>query len=450
MRLLHIIAVPLVLATISPAFALDPEIGAQDVPQLDALPAPVYSGPLAEAGRWLHDNGIDVRVDYINIFQQARSFDFRKVGYGSLFFDVTGSLTPDLRVHFAETVNLPNNNNTGNLTAFLPPVVGTTDTTLARFSLEADFLDDRLTVEAGRIGLARDFSIKGFCSGISCINATQGVSLNLPDDVRSVWGVRAAYKLTPATTLGFGLIEDNPNNWQNGQGWDWGYGDAEGYITAANIRHNETFLENAKPLKFETGVYYRSTPYDDALYNSGWGNPTYGPNIKTITHDGGTFATYTHARKVIWSDPTNGMFPENVAVYGGMLHTFGEGQSYPWEAYAGVEYSGFWKKNPLATIGASVHYIRLSEKRAEYERNARKFFSGVDEKQKQDMFMLDLHASTGVFGNGILDFGAAYIINPNSAFADFSTSRQKNGVVIYAGLAFDLSTSLGLSPRRGP
>ncbi|MVA20438.1 porin [Agrobacterium vitis] len=450
MRILYMITIPLLFATVTSVLAMDPEIGAQDQPNLDALPAPVYSGPLAEAGRWLHDNGIDLRLDYINIAQRAPSFDFRKVGYGSFFIDVTGSLTPDLRVKFAETVNLPNDNVTGNLTAFLPPVVGVTDTALARFSLEADFLDDRLTVEAGRIGLARDFSIKGFCSGISCINATQGVSLNLPDDVRSVWGARGAYKLAPNTTLGFGIIEDNPDNWQHGEGWNWGAGDAEGAITVANIRHEETFLESAKPLKFETGVYYRSTPYEDALYNSGWGNPTFGANTKTITHDGGTTAIYTHTRKVIWSDPANGMFPENVAVYGGVLHVFGDGHSYPWEAYAGIEYSGFWKANPLATIGASFHYIRLSEKRAEYERNARLFFSGVDQKQPKDMFMFDVHGSTGVFGNGILDFGAAYIINPNSAFADFSTARQKDGVVIYAALAFDLSTVLGLSPRRGP
>ncbi|MVA78330.1 porin [Agrobacterium vitis] len=449
MRILYMITIPLLFATVAPAFAIDPEIGTQEPPFLDG-PPPVYSGPLAEAGRWLHENGVDLRIDYINIAQSAPAYGFKKLGYGSFLVDLTGNITPDLRIRLTEAVNLPNNNVTGNLTAFLPPVTGTTDTALARFSLEADFLDDRLTIEAGRIGLARDFSIRGFCSGISCINATQGKSLNLPDDVRSVWGGRAAYKLTANTTLGFGLIEDNPDNWQNGDGWTWGSGDAEGYIAAANVRHIETFMDSNKPFKLEAGAYFRSTPYQDTLYNSGWGNPTYGANTKIVTHDSGTTAIYAHARKVVWSRSSDSFNPENIAFYGGILHYFGEGHDYPWEAYAGVEYSGFWQANPLAGVGASVHYIRISEERAEYERNARRFFSGVDQRQSQDMFMFDVHGSTGIFGNGILDFGAAYIINPNSAFADFSTARQKDGVVIYAALAFDLSTVLGLSPRRGP
>ena len=145
------------------------------------------------------------------------------------------------------------------------------------------------------------------------------------------------------------------------------------------------------------------------------------------------------------------MIPENLAVVGGLYHTFGEGQAYPWEAYAGVEYSGFLPQNPLTTIGAAVHYIRLSEERAQYERNARLFYSGIDEEQPQNMFMFDFHTSTEVFHNGVFNVGAAYVINPNtSILADFSTGRRKDGFIFYASLGFDLSGALGLSPRRTP
>ncbi|MCF1495723.1 porin [Agrobacterium vitis] len=458
MRILYI-TVPLLLATAIPASAAGPAILLEEEPPIIVgPPVPAYSGPLADFGRSLHDNGIDLRLDYLNIYQNAPTFGFAggsSANYGMFIFDATGHLSPDLRVKFTETINAPSYNVDGYLfdtsNAFFPVPVVDSDTDLTRLTLEADFFDDRLQVEAGRMGLARDFMTKGFCGGLGCLNSTQANTLNVPGESLAVWGGRVAYKLKPDTTLGFGIIEDNPDNWQNGNGWDWQAGSSEGYIAIANIRHDETFRDSPNPLQFEVGAYHRSAPYEDALYNDGWGNPTFGVSPTIVTHENGTTGVYAQARKVIWSNPSGGMIPENLAIYGGIFHTFGEGQAYPWEAYAGLEYSGFWAENPLATIGASVHYIGLSDERAQYERNARLFFSGLDEAQPKDTFMFDVHATTGVFDIGILDVGAAYLVNPNtSVMADYSTGRMKDDFVFYAALAFDLSGGLGLSPRRGP
>ncbi|MGV1822365.1 carbohydrate porin [Agrobacterium tumefaciens] len=459
MRILYMTTVPLLLALVAPALAAEPALVLEDTPPaIGGIREPVYSGPLADIGKSLRDNGIDLRLDYVNIYQNAPSFGFEggsSANYGMFIFGATGHLSPDLRINFTETINYPTYNVENYLfdlsNAFFPVPVVDSRTDLTRLTLEADFFDDRFQIEAGRMGPARDFMTKGFCGGLGCLNSTQAISLNIPGESLSVWGARAAYKLTPITTLGFGIIEDNPDNWQSGNGWDWQSGNSEGYIAIANLRHDETFVESTNPLKFEIGAYHRSAPYEDALYNDGWGNPTFGPAPTILTHESGTSGIYAQARKVIWSNPSGGIIPENLAVYGGIFHTFGEGQAYPWEAYAGLEYSGFWAENPLATIGASVRYIGLSDERAQYERNARLFISGIDEAQPKDTFMFDLHGTTGIFGNGILDVGAAYLVNPNtSVLADFSTSRQKDGFVFYAALAFDLSGGLGLSPRRGP
>mgnify|MGYP000008047612 CR=1 FL=1 len=450
MRIPYVITMPLLLAVTVPAIA-DPALIPEELPPfISTPPEPVYTGPLAETGKWLHDKGIDIRLDYLNIYQNAPAYGYRSGSYGVVILDTIGHLTPDLRVRFAEAFNLQIFNVGGYVNAFIPAAFDKSKTDLARFTLEADFLDDRLRVEVGRMGLGRDFMVGGFCGGISCYNATMGASLNLPGDSLAVWGMQTAYKLTPDTSLGFAIIEDNPGNWQSGEGWDWSQGDAEGFITVADIHHEETFLNSAHPLKYEVGFYYRDTPYTDALYNSGWGNPTFGANTRIVTHEGNP-AFYSHLRKVVWSNPTDAMIPENLAVVGGLYHTFGEGQAYPWEAYAGVEYSGFLPQNPLTTIGAAVHYIRLSEERAQYERNARLFYSGIDEEQPQNMFMFDFHTSTEVFHNGVFNVGAAYVINPNtSILADFSTGRRKDGFIFYASLGFDLSGALGLSPRRTP
>jgi porin len=459
MRILNLLAVPLLFVFVAPAVAADPSQPAISLPSGDdGKTSPVYSGPLAKVGKTLHDNGIDLQLDYVDIYQNAPSFGVAggsSANYGMFILGATGHLTPDLRINLVETINAPTDNVDNYLfdlsNAFFPVPIVNSDTDLTRLTVEADLFNDRLTIEGGRMGLNHDFMKKGFCGGIGCIPSTPAISLNMPGEALSVWGGRMAYRLDQTNTLGLGVIEDNSDNWQNGNGWDWGTGDSKGYIAIANISHEENFMQNSNPLKYEIGAYHRSTPYDDALYNSGWGNPTFGANTTIVTHDGGTSGLYGQFRKVAWSKPSDSPIPENIAVYGGLFHTLGDGQAYPWEAYAGAEYSGFWKENPLATIGASVHYIRLSEERAQYEQNARRFFSGINQKQPQDTFMVDVHASTGLFGNGMLDLGAAYIINPNnSILADYSTGREKNGVVLYATLVFDLGGSLGLSPRKGP
>ncbi|MGV1954077.1 carbohydrate porin [Agrobacterium sp. 22-214-1] len=452
-------AASIVLMTAAVACADDDglAIAVPPVNPIGSAQEPIFVGPLSDAGKWLHDSGIDIHLDYVDIYQNAPSFGFEggsSANYGMFVFGATGNLTPDLRIKWVETINYPSYNTDNYLfdlsNAFFPVPVVDSRTDLTRLTVEADLLDDRLQIEAGRMGLGQDFMTRGFCGGLGCLNSTLATTLNMPGEALSVWGARAGYHFTPNTAIGFGIVEDNPDNWQEGNGWDWGKGDAEGVIAIANLTHQESFFDNPNPLKFELGAYYRSTRYEDALYNSGWGNPTFGPAPTIVEHEG-TTGVYGQVRKVVWSAPGAGPVPENIALYGGLFHTFGDGQAYPWEAYAGIEYSGFWAENPVATIGASIHYIGLSEKRAEYERNARLFFSGIDEKQPRDTFMFDVHGSVGLFEHGVLDLGAAYIVNPNtSVLADYSSGRQKDGFVFYATLAFDISGGLGLSPLRRP
>ncbi|WP_234891189.1 carbohydrate porin [Agrobacterium vitis] len=443
----------IVLFGIAVPVAAQPALVA-DVPSsaLGNLPDPVYEGPLASVGKALHDNGIDLRLDYFNIYQSSPTYGFSSTAYGGLIFDATGHLSPDFRLRLTETFNFPAHNVGGYANVFVGPVRDKSDTDLTRLTFQADFFDDRLLIEAGRMGLVENFMTRGFCDGPACVNSTQGATLHLPEAGLAVWGARAAYKMTPNTTAGFGIVENNTDNWLDGDGWDWEKGSTDGYIAVANIIHAESFIDTPRPLKFEIGAYRRSAAYNDALYDDGPGNPTFSSASPTvITHKNGTNGLYGQVRKVLWSDPNGGPVPKNLAFYGGVFHTLGDGQAYPWEAYAGLEYSGFLPENPLTTIGASIHYIALSEERAQYETNARRVMAGLDQRQSKDTFMFDVHARTGLFNRGVLNAGAAYIVNPNTIVpTDFSSKQQKDGFFFYVALAFDLGGSLGLSPRIGP
>ena len=458
------------VAPVQPPPPVQQTVDPLNPPQQNAeeLPPLKYSGPLANAGQQLHDAGLDLGLTYVNIYQNAVSTGFKPGSYidvGLLIADAKIHLSNLFQINFAETFYVPNiNGDTYTLAVsnpFYPLPIIAAQSNLTRMTGEAHLLDGRLDLEGGRMGLNSDFMKKGFCGGIGCIPSTPAVTLGIPGDPLSVWGGRASYNLAPGRKVSFGVIEDNPGAWQNGDGWNWRLGHSQGYIAVINLTQDESFLQTRNPLTYEIGAYRRSATYADALYNTGWGNPTLlTPNPKIINHNEGDNGIYAQARKVLWSTPGAGpagpVLPKNIAAYGAFFSTFGDGVSYPLEAYAGLEYAGFIPENPLALIGLTVHYINLSNKQAYYERNARLFYtalstgSAVDQLQPMSTFQFDLHGRVGV-PNGILDIGAAYMVNPDSGIlADYSTTRAKNGFVIYATLAFDLSGALGLSPGKGP
>ncbi|KEA63115.1 Carbohydrate-selective porin, OprB family superfamily [Marinobacterium lacunae] len=416
-----------------------------------------FEGPLSNIGRLLDNAGVELNLTYLDIYQNAPDFGFAggtNVNIGGLIVDTTWHVNDNLRLNLTETINEISHNEDeytfeiSNVFFPIPVIDSRTDVT--RFSFAIDNADDRLTLEAGRIPIALDFMRGQFCAGYGCINSTKAVNLSMPGETLAVWGSQLSYRPTPETTFNFAIAEDNPENWQTGNGWDWDEGDRDGLYFVANVFHEESLMTNPKPLKYEVGIAHTTSSYEDALYSSGFGNPEFPFSPTVITHEGMT-TLYGQARKTIWKENPSAPFSKSLAVYGGLFHTIGEGVAYPWEIYAGAEYSGFLPSNPLLTVGSSARYIKLDKKRAEYERNARRFFSGVDEKQPRDTFLVDVHASTPIGKFAFLEATAAYLINPNTTvLADFSDARLKDDWVFGLNLVWDISAATGLSPRKMP
>ncbi|MFP6849666.1 MAG: carbohydrate porin [Pseudomonas sp.] len=423
-------------------------------PAIQGLPP----GPLSEVGESLRDAGLDLRIHYINLYSSTPDFGFtpgKKMNIGFQMFDATYHFTDKFKINLVETVNVATYNQDKYLfevsNAFYatdPYADGRSD--LTRLTLSAELFDHKLELEGGRLNMWPEFFRSEFCGGMGCIAQTRPLVLNGPGNTLAQWGGRVAYNLSPNLSLGAVVTEDNPENWQTGSGWDWSKGSSQGYTAVMHLAQREGFKDGDKPFNYEIGAYRRSADYTDALYGTGWGNPTFGPNQVVIEHDGGSNGVFAQARKVVWSQPDGTPFPENVALYGGAFHTFGDGQAYPWEAFAGAEYAGFWKENPFTSVGATIHYIGLSDERAAYETNARRFLTGITDSQPKDTFQFDVHTRIGI-GAGFLELGAAYVIDPNTTVtADYSTSRMNDGWTFYAGVAFDIGTVLGLSKPNFP
>ncbi|MBR9840861.1 MAG: carbohydrate porin [Rhodobacteraceae bacterium] len=429
--------------------------GAAPMGRVAGEPPTGFQGPLAKVGEALDRAGIELDLTYLDIYQNAPNFGFAggsSGNFGAFIAAAKLNLNEHLRFNITETVNRPVHNVDNYMfeisNAFFPLPVVDSATDLTRFTIAVDSPDHRVTVEAGRLPFALDVARGKFCSGFGCVNSSKAINLNSPGETLSVWGAKLTYKLDPDTRLNFAIAEDNEDNWQNGNGWDWGKGKATGTYLLANLYHDENPMTTAYPLRYEVGAVYRSSPYEDALYNSGFGNPGF-PVAPTVEEHDGMGMIYGQIRKTVWDQDPLTPAGKQLTVYGGLFNTVGSGVSYPWEAYAGVEYSGFLPQNPMFTVGTTLHYIQLSKKRAAYERNARRFISGIDESQPRDTFQIDLHAWTPIGDSAFIEATAAYIINPNTTvLSDFSSARLNDDWVFGINFAWQFGKSLGLT-RRG-
>lgn len=438
---------------------------------LPVAPAPgLPPGPLSEAGDRLRNSGVSLGLTFVNMYFSNPSTGITpgsSANYGALAFSagldlekIAGLRGTELNI--TQVVNRPSAHTDTYLfetgSGFTPYPVITEATDLSNFTIRKRVLDNRLKLEFGRMNLTSEYMVANMCSG--CILSTQATVLNQPGVTKSVWGATARYALDQNRTVGFAVLEDNADKWQNTSGWNWGNSSSDGYIAMLNYTQRKGFDESASPYKLEAGLYHTSARYDDPLYNTD-GTSSVENSAGTPLQHKGRSGLYAQGRKVYWTREDNRPgLPENLAAYGGFAYTGGSGQEYPFEAYAGSEWSGFSASNPLAMVGFNVRYLRLSKRRALYEQQTRYGYTAalngatggavavVNEKVAQNMFLFDLHGRVGIIPGVFLDTAVQYVKNPN-ALIPATFERPRNGYMFSVILVADFGVLSGLARLPG-
>jgi len=426
-------------------------------------------GPLAGFGNWLDKYGVNLGFLFTNGYfanPSTGASTGKSANYGALFMSATVDLDkligiPNTQINFVEAWDRPAHNTRTYLfqtgSAFTAFPVQSESNDLVKFTLSHELFDKRLHIEYGRMNLTDNFMVSTMCSG--CVVSTPAITLNAPGVTKSVWGGYVSWKLTPHTKLGMSVIEDNSDNWTTTEGWDWSTRTRAGLIGVANLTHSTDFRDTRLPTKYEIGVYHKTTPYTDSLYNTDGSSQALNPSGTPLKHTGGTWGFYGQGRQVVWRDANaNGPVPRNLAAYAGAFITPGSGQAYPIEAYTGIEYGGFLKNNPVALVGTTVRYIRLSGARAQYEQQARYAFTSmlnaasggavpvVDSSVARNTFALDVHGQFGIAPGMLVQGFAQYFVHPNtSALASVSQAQTRSGWMIGAFLVIDIGRLTGLS-----
>jgi porin len=413
-------------------------------------------GPLAAAGDALSANGISPRLVMTNLYvtNPSTGIDTGKwADYFTVFFGADIDLQklvglPNTQFHFTEAWEPPGHN-TANFTfqtgsAFTPLVPVTVTNDLIKLTLSHDFLDKRLHFEYGRMNLTDDFFLATMCAG--CIVSTPAITeLGVPGLTKSVWGGRFAYTLSRHSRFGLGVLEDNSTLFRSSNGWDWSTKTRTGYSAVANYTYATNFADERYPLKAEAGIYHSTTPYSDALYNTDGSTRSLNPMGTARKHESGTWGVYGHGRKVVWAGGAGGFVPENVALYGGALVTPGSGQSFPMEAYGGVEYGGFLKNNPVSLIGSTIRYIQLSSERATFEQELSTVTGNGSDRVSRHTFSFDLHAQHGIVPGVLVNGFAQYLLNPNRMHGGPAMGSTRSGWMFGLALLVDLGRLSGLA-----
>lgn len=419
------------------------------------------NGPLSGIGDSLAAFGISPRLLLTNLYVTNPSTGVATGNWANFFTAFVGADVdlsklvgiPNTKFHFTQAWEPPSHNTKGFTTqagsAFTPLVPLTVTNDLIKFTLSHDFLDKRLTLEYGRMNLTDDFFVATMCAG--CVASTPAITeLNVPGITKSVWGARLAYALSRHSRLGLGIVEDNTTLFRSSNGWTWNTRTRTGYAGVANYRYTSDFSDERYPFQAETGVYHSTTPYSDALYNQDGTKQSLNPMGKPLKHDSGTWGFYGQGRKVVWTrQGSGGPVPENVALYGGAFVTPGVGQSYPLEAYGGVEYGGFVKNNPVALIGATVRYIQLSRRRADFEQELSTITGNGSDPVRRNTFAFDVHGQYGLAPGVLINGFAQYLLHPNRVHGVPVEGPTKSGWMVGVALLIDLGRLTGLA-RGGP
>lgn len=413
---------------------------------------PARTGPLSGLGDALERHGVDLGLYLANGHFANPSVGVSKdksVDYFELGLSANADLhkligIPNTKLHFTELWQPPSNN-TANFSsqvgAGLAPFPPTqTNSNLVKLTLSHDFFDEKIHVEYGRMNLTDHFMVANLCTG--CFGATPLITLGVPPRDKSLWGARVSYALSDRASLGFAVVEDNYDLQTTSTGWNWnGSNTRKGWIGLGNLMYKSDFSSSQHPLNAEVGVYHNTKPYVD---DGSFPTPVSGPDgalIPVVTHDGGTWGLYGQARKVVWkATAAQGPFPPNVALYGGAYVTPGAGQAFPFEAYAGVEYGGFLKDNPIASIGSTWRYLKLSKGRASFERQ----YGFGSSRVHRDTFAFDVHGQYGLAPGVLLNASVQYFLNPNRMGPSLSAGNTRSGWLYGVFLVVDIGRIIGL------
>lgn len=320
-------------------------------------------------------------------------------------------------------------------------IYGTQNTHLAVLSWEQQLLDERLTIEAGRLPANISFlSSPLYChfQGNSvCGNPTFVFKTsNFTYWPASSWGAHAKGWLTDKTYLHVGAYEVNPERkTERDHGIDFGTAQMTGVIYPWEFGYSTTFDNDSHPRNYRVGGWVDTGDYEDPLYDDQGG-------IRVLTRRpalmrSGRTGVFTRFDQVIWR--RDDISKHNLSVFGvAMAGTSGHLAERSFFDL-GIVRTGTFRGRDQDTIGFVISHQVFTGEALQAIRAAR-LHAGGDGDIPRSQTMMELAYGAQITPQLRVSPNLQYIHNPDQTSVPFRTQDIKDAFVVGFKFTFDPMT----------
>lgn len=433
-------------------------------PRLPARP----ERPLAAQGRWLKDHGISPHIGMTELYLSNPGTGLKTGSTSSVtFFDIGADF--DMQeiaglnggiVHFQELYapwvsNLDFGPEAGDPLIGEPSPYVPKTSHLTLFTYEQRFLDDRLTLEAGKSNAGNYFALPLCNVPLGCVNVIlqDAAAFNPPPYAN--WGARVAYDFTPQWRGQLGAWRSN-NAYPFTNGWERAEGDSGGTLSTtylADLAYRTDFGMSRYPESIELLGFHNNGEQTDPYHTVNGSSRVTDPAAPR-TSDGITGA-YLGVKKTFWrldGGQTADSHPTALSGYLAYTHLFdtdaGSGMSngITRQANMGFILSAPWRSHPLDSYSLHMNWVHQSSDSQRYLEEAHQLATGGGSySPANDEFTLNLDANIFLGDSVIVSPFVARTFNSSSKLNPYYTDNPKDGIAagIVIRVQFDQLLGLG-------
>lgn len=320
---------------------------------------------------------------------------------------------------------------------------------LSNFTYEQRLLDDKLSIEFGRMHPNRFYALPPCQQVVSCFQDILQINAGLTAVLYGVWGANITYKTSQQDYFQAGAFAVTANANFSG-GYDFGHEPLNGAVVLAEVGHATTFATAPYPGRIALTGFYNSASHEDNLRTITGTSKGLNPSVPVLQREG-TSGMILTGSQVIWradggADATN-LTPASIQAYTSLAYAPDPTIPIRWNAFAGVTLQSFDQSRPLDHYGMKVNWQRIAPNYAQFLSDANFFAGGSGARYSIDKFVFEVNAHFDLTEGVFIEPFVQYLVRGNSFWNPYTPNRSKDGVFVGATLYVPIGALLGLGAK---
>ncbi|MGI4860671.1 MAG: carbohydrate porin [Janthinobacterium lividum] len=346
---------------------------------------PTSDLPLASVGRVLNDAGIHPTLSLVQFYLANPSLGEQTGNHEILtMFNLGFDLdlqklagVPGSKIHFQQLL-APVTSNTGYGGQVGDAIAGQSAPYLARkahltlFTLEQDFLGDRVEVEFGKSNAGNYFALPVCNQPFGCTSPLLQENAAFNPPIYANWGGRVQYKFTPAFSVQAGM-------WQSHvaapftSGWEWSPDTPVSQTYLANIAYRTDAANDAYAKSYEFLFFHNTASQTDPYYTVNGLSKFVDTTSASATHKG-TSGLYAGGKQVFYRFNNGGAGSDqaSLSAFGSVTSALSStaASGLQTSGNAGLAVQGLFASRPADSYAIKATWVQLTSREQRYLQGA--------------------------------------------------------------------------------